>query len=195
MDRRELRHRLFEHAAYQAGHFTAAEAKQVGYSYAAQAYHVDVGNWERVGRGLFRLREWVPDLHEDLVRWTLWSKKRAVVSHASALSVHEIGEFEAPRVNMTVPPGFRMRHEALALHRQHLATEDIVEHAGFRLTSVTRSLIDVACQLADEDQLARAINEALEAGKATRRRLRSRSEAVDPRASLYIERALGRLGA
>ena len=44
-DRRERRQRLFhDTAADQRGYFTAAQARHVGYSYQAQAHHVDAGN-------------------------------------------------------------------------------------------------------------------------------------------------------
>jgi predicted transcriptional regulator of viral defense system len=88
----------------------------------------------------------VPDLHDDLVRWTLWSKGRAGVSHESALSVHEIGELESQRVQLTVPPGLHMRDPAVVLHHAELPQDDVVEHTGFRLTSVVRSLVDVAAE-------------------------------------------------
>lgn len=192
VDRRDLRRRLFNAAAEQAGYFTAANARQLGYSYQAQAHHVSAGNWLRVDRGLFRLAEWIPDVHDDLARWTLWSKGRAVVSHESALAVHGIGEFESSKVHLTVPPGFTMRDEALVLHHCDLSNTDIVQRTGFRVTTVVRSVIDVAARGPDEDQLSRAISEAQEEGLLSLRALRSRAEAVDIRAALYIERALHR---
>ena len=195
VDRRDLRRRLFALAAQQGGYFTAAQAKQLGYSYQAQAHHVGAGNWIRIDRGLFRLAEWVPDLHDDLIRWTLWSRGRAVASHETALSVHGISELESARVHLTVPPRFSMDDPALTLHRADLPDEDVVQGAGFSVTSIARSLTDVAALAADEDQLARAIQEAIEAGKVTVRQLRSRAEAIDPRAALRIERAMQRIDA
>ena len=115
-DRRDLRRRLFALAAEQAGYFSAAQAHELGYSYSAQAYHVRARTWIRVDRGLFRLAEWVPDLHDDLARWTLWAKGRAVISHDTALGVYGIGEFESPRIHLTVPRGFRMRDSEVVLH-------------------------------------------------------------------------------
>lgn len=190
VDRRDLRRRLFAVAAEQGGYFSAAQAKAIGYSYQAQAHHVAAGNWHRVDRGLFRLPEWVPTPHDDLARWTLWSSNRAVVSHETALAVHEIGEFESARVHLTVPSGFRMQDAALTLHRANLAAEDVLVRTGFRLTTVTRSLVDVAARAPAEDQLARAIDDARDRGLITLRNLRSRAEYVDPRAALYIERAI-----
>ena len=194
VDRRDLRRQLFALAANQGGYFTAAQAKATGYSYQAQAHHVNAGNWRRIDRGLFRLIEWIPELHDDLIRWTLWSRGRGVVSHESALAVDAIGEFEAARVHLTVPVGFSMRDPAVVLHHTDLGDDEIHQRRGFRTTSATRSLIDVA-SFADEDQLARAIQEARDRGLVTSRQLRERAEALDPRAALHVERALQRTSA
>jgi|SRR5579875_1103892 len=189
-ERRVRRRRLFDLVSGQAGYFSAAQALDLGYSYQAQAHHVAAGNWLRVDRGIFRLAEWVPGEHDELARWTLWSKGRAVVSHESALEVHDIGEFESRRVHLTVPPAFTMRDEALALHFAKLPDGDVLERPGFRVTTPLRSLIDVAAGGPDEEQLARAISEAQQKGLLTLRRLRSRAEALDVRAALNIERAI-----
>jgi predicted transcriptional regulator of viral defense system len=190
-DRRDLRRSLFRLASEQGGYFTAADAKRIGYSHQAQAYHVHAGNWRRISRGLFRLTEWVPGQHDDLIQWTVWSNGRAVVSHESALAVHGISELEASRVQLTVPPGFTRRDAAVVLHHAVLPAGDIDEQAGFSVTNPIRSLVDVAPSV-DEDQLARAIDEARAAGWLTLRRLRERAAAVDATAALRIEQAIAR---
>lgn len=189
-DRRDLRRRLFALASGQGGYFTAAQARSTGYSYQAQAHHVAAGNWLRIDRGIFRLAEWIPEVHDDLVRWTLWSGGRAIVSHESALAVHGVGELESPRVHLTVPSGFRMRDDAVSLHKSDLPEDDVEERNGFRVTTILRSLIDVAANSADDDQLGRAIAQAREGGRFTLRQLRERAETLDFRAALHIERAL-----
>jgi predicted transcriptional regulator of viral defense system len=191
VDRRDLRRSLFSLVANQGGYFTAAQAKEIGYSYPAQAHHVGAGNWLRIDRGIFRLVEWVPNVNDDLIRWTLWSRGRAVVSHESALSVHGIGEFESARVHLTVPPGFSIREDpSVVLHHANLPEGDVVKRTGFALTTVVRSLVDIAALTAEEDQLARAIEEARENGLLTIRQLRARAETLDAKAALYIERAI-----
>jgi predicted transcriptional regulator of viral defense system len=194
-DRRDLRRRLFTLASTQGGYFTAAQAKEVGYTYPAQTHHASTGNWVRVDRGLFRLSEWVPGLHDHLARWSLWSKDRAVVSHETALGVHDIGEFESAKIHLTVPLGFTMRDDAIVIHLAELPPSDAIEMGGFRVTSVIRSLIDVAANATDEEQLARAIQDAQRKSLVTPRSLRARSEVTDHRAALMIERALGLVGA
>lgn len=189
-DRRDLRRRLFRLASTQGGYFTAAQAKELGYSYQAQAHHVSAGNWLRVDRALFRLVEWVPGDHDDLIRWTLWSRGEAVVSHESALAVHGVGEFEAPRVHLTVPRGFTRQDPSVVLHHAQLSDDEVIRHAGFSVTAPVRSLVDVAALSPDADQLARAIEEARERGMFTLRMLRERADRVDTKAALNIERAL-----
>lgn len=195
LDRRDLRRRLFALASEQGGHFTAGQARSVGYSYQAQAHHVAAGNWHRVERGLFRLAEWVPEPHDELIRWTLWANGEGVISHESALAVHGLGEFESPRVHLTVRVGFSRRDDSVALHRTDLPDEDVDDRSGFRVTTAARSLIDVASEGADEDQLARAIREAVDTGTVTLRVLRARAEAVDLKGALRIERAISRMDA
>lgn len=189
-DRRDLRRRLFQLASEQAGHFSAAQARDIGYSYQAQAHHVASENWLRVGRGLFRMAEWVPEPHGDLARWTLWSKGRAVVSHETALAAHGIGEFESRRVHLIVPRGFTMNDRAVVLHYADLPAEDVIQRTGFQVTTPLRSIIDVAASRPDEGQLARTIAEAEQAGLLTLRRLRARADVLDARAALNIERAI-----
>lgn len=190
-DPRDLRRRLSAVAASQSGYFTAAQALDVGYSYPQQKFHTDHGNWLRVDRGIFRMPDWPVGPHDDLVRWDLWSKGRAVVSHETALGVHDLGEFDPARVHLTVPPSFRARDPHVVLHHDTLEPDDVRRQGGFSVTTPLRSLIDVAAIGVDEDQLGRAIQEASDSGQITLRRLRERAEAVDARAALRIERAIG----
>src|SRR3972149_4247026 len=115
-DRIDLRRRLAEIAGQQSGYFTAAQALAVGYSYPAQRYHVHRGNWEQVDRALFRIPEWPSSNTEHLVRWSLWSKGRAVVSHETALSVYDLGDVNPARIHLTVPHGFRKEAHGTVLH-------------------------------------------------------------------------------
>jgi predicted transcriptional regulator of viral defense system len=187
--RLDMRRRLFGLAAEQGGYFTAAQARAIGYSYQAQTHHVRAANWLRVDSGIFRLADWVPGPHDDLARWSLWARDRAVVSHETALAVHGVGELESRQIHLTVPPRFSKTHPAVARHRGVLPDGDVQERSGFRVTSIVRSLIDVAVD-ADDEQLARAVQEALDAGMLTVRQLRGRAGQVDERAALTIERAL-----
>src|ERR1700730_5411140 len=108
----EVARTLFSRALEQGGYFTAKQAREVGYAYPHIEYHESTGNFERVGHGLYRLTSLPPGEHDHLVRFSLWSRDRAdrpqaVVSHDSALVLHELSELLPGKVPLTVPGTFR----------------------------------------------------------------------------------------
>jgi len=194
-DPAELRRLLNAVAMRQGGYFTAAQAREVGYSHQAQRYHAEHGNWLRVDRALYRLPDW-PERAEDVyVRWRLWSRDLGVVSHQSALSLHRLGDSNPVLVHLTVPRGFRASDPAVALHRGVLAPADVEEREpGFRLTTPERSLLDASAVELTQDQLDSAVADAVGEGLVMPRRLRERSDEFGELAALRIERALSGLG-
>ncbi len=194
-DRVDLRRRLAEIAGRQSGYFTAAQALSAGYSYSAQRYHVHRGNWEQVDRALFRIPEWPSSNTEHLVRWALWSKGRAVVSHETALALYDLGDVNPARIHLTVPPGFRQEAHGTILHHAELPDSDVDEREGFKITTPLRSILDVAAGHLEVDQLATAIQDALDHGLFTRRMLLGRADELGAHAALAIERALKQLDA
>jgi predicted transcriptional regulator of viral defense system len=189
--RQDLRLALQRLAFSQSGYFTAAQGLELGYSYQAQKYHVDSGNWLRVDRGLFRLPDWPSAPEDQWVRWTLWSEDRGVVSHDSAALVHDLGELDPRHVHLSVPVGFRAVDPAVVTHVGELPTTDVADQGAWRVTTPLRTLLDLAGSDTSQEQLEAAVAAALERGLTTARRIRSRSDEAGDRAALRIERALG----
>lgn len=188
--RRDLFRELTALAREQAGYFTARQAREIGYSHQAQKYHADHGNWEKVDRGIYRLPNWPVGPHDDFVLWSLWAKGKGVVSHDSAVSARDLGDINPARVHITVPRNFRPKHTAVVLHHQELPEQDVESGEGFRITTVTRAVIDVASVGLDTDQLSRIVRDAIRQGQTTEQQLRQRAEVIDARAALRIERIL-----
>lgn len=174
---RETARSLFSKALEQGGYFTAKQAREAGYDYPHLDYHVSTGNFERVEHGLYRLTSLPPGEHDDLVRLTLWSRNRqdepqAVVSHESALVLHDLSELLPAEIHLTVPPTFRKNPPAgCVLHKARLAPKDIEERAGFRVTMPLRTLLDVAASGVPEEQLQKAVADALARGLLRRNKL------------------------
>lgn len=190
VDRRELRRRLTTLAVSQAGYFTAAQALALGYSYQQQKYHRDQGNWLLIDRGIYRIPEWPVSEHESLVRWSLWARGKAVVSHETALAVHDLGDANPALTHLTVPPEFRACAPGVKLHRGVLPANDVRDQQGFRITTPLRTLIDIAGGNLDQDQLTTAVVDALERGSVTRRQLLARVDEFGDHTALRIERSL-----
>lgn len=190
-DRRDVDHQLRRLAATQSGYFTAAQAIDLGYSYPAQTYHAKQGNWQRVARGIYRLPEWPVGDHDDLVRWTLWSRGLGVVSHDTAISVHDLGETNPARIHLTVPRGFRAQAEGVVLHHDNLPEDDVWDREGYRITTPFRTALDAAASEIGLEQLTQVVQAVCELAPAsTPNRLRQEAERRGHREALRMERAL-----
>ena len=189
----EPRTRLWQRAAGQRGYFTAGQALDDGYSYPLQHFHTQRGNWLRIDHGLYRFREYA-DLpaedHDHLIRWALWSGGRAVVSHATALGVHDLGIANPAEIHLTVPQGFRKRDAAVLLHRAHLEPSDIEEREGFKVTTPTRAIAESAADGLQQDSIDSAVADLLDRGGATRAQLLRAAQRAGKGAELAVERAL-----
>ena len=167
--RRDAQNELRALAYRQAGYFTAAQAVQIGFSYQAQKHHVDHGNWLRTERGILRLRDWPATIEDAYVLWTLWSGGRGVISHESALAIHDLGVLDPTHVHLTVPPGFRAQHPAVVSTTATLDDRDIEDHGPFRVTTPARTLLDLAASAAGQEGVDEAVAEAVERGLTTPR--------------------------
>lgn len=186
----ELRRRIQAIAYGQAGYFRAAQARDVGYSYQAQKYHVDHGNWVRIDRGLFRLPDWPTEPTDAFVRWTLWSGDRGVVSHESALALHDLSDANPSRIHLSVPAAFRAEDPAVIVHRVDLDEADIDRRRGFSVTRIDRTLLDAAASDLSQELIDAAVADAIDRHLTTVGRLRRRAADASDRAALGIERAL-----
>jgi len=162
---------LYAVAAMQGGYFTAKQAGAAGYDYTHLVYHLQARNFERAAHGLYRLPTIPPAEHDDLIRLSLWSRGRddapqAVVSHASALFLHQLSDVLPAKVHLTVPPMFRKAApRGCLLHKARLTTADTEVREGFAVTKPLRTLLDAArgSGITDE-QLVQAIRDATRRG-------------------------------
>lgn len=172
----EAQAQLFAIAESQGGFFTAKQAEQASFDRKNHSYHVRAGNWQREGRGLFRLVHFPLPERSDLIRWSLWSRGRndepqGVFSHQTALSIFDLTDLMPERLHLTVPRDFRRSAPIpaiLSLHFEELAHRDIQEKDGYRVTRPIRAIVDL-CQDAsiEQDLLEPAMREGLSRGLIT----------------------------
>lgn len=187
----DARRRLYEVAVAQGGYFTAAQASEAGYPKQLRYYHVQRGNWIREAWGIYRLREWPRSSHDDLIRWTLWCRGAAVVSHQTAMAVHGISDLMPARIHLTVPPGFRKRQPpGIILYRDKLAPHEIEHREGFRVTSPLRTLVDAARVAVDPERLSAGIRDAIAKGLLGDRHIEAAIEALQGAARERLHQAL-----
>ncbi|MCA3005895.1 MAG: hypothetical protein LW650_02720 [Planctomycetaceae bacterium] len=170
-DQKDALRSLTALAVTQGGYFTAKQAGVAGYGTAHLAYHVSAGNFERSGRGLYRIATLPTSEHDDLVRLWLWTRDRndrpqGTVSHQTALSLHDLGELIPGEIHLTVPRVFRKRApKGCRLHKGKVEAGDSKEMFGFRVTTPLRTLQDLAADGSlSREQLMVAVSAATERG-------------------------------
>jgi predicted transcriptional regulator of viral defense system len=178
--------RLFEVADRQAGYFTARQAREAGYDYRLQHYHRERGNWIPAGHGLYRLRQYPEAEDEELVRLSLWSRDRsgrpqAVVSHETALGLHDLTDLMPGLVHLSVPKSFRKKPpKGIVLHKSRFDEGDVEDRRGYRVTTPLRTILDIArSPRVSPEHLEAAVAEALERGLVRRKQLRETLETLE----------------
>ena len=196
--RLERQRALFALAAGQRGYFTASQARGLGYAYQVQQHHRESGNWSVVPdlRGVYRLRDYPDDTLERLVQISLWSanernQPQGVIGFATALMVYHLGGLLQGGVHLVVPRGFRKVAPAdVTLHRTPLEPADVVAFEGFAVTTVLRTLCDLAASDLSLEHLESAVRDAINSGQLRRSTLEQRVSSLPARAAERMRDAL-----
>lgn len=187
---------LYRQAEAQAGYFTAGQAVDAGMDRSTLHHHARPGGrYERVRRGLYRLRHFPSSPHEHVVAaWLPLRDAGAVISHESALELHGLSDVIPDAVHLSLSRSGRgqRRRPGVRLHTQiNPPTETEVRYvAGLPVTSPERAIVDALEAGAQPEQIEMAIHQALERGLTTPRRLRAATSARAGRVRKFIERAL-----
>jgi len=184
--------RGLEAEAYQqSGYFGVDQARAHGVSRQLLSHHVRQGRFERVRRGLYRVRGFPSSEHDEMrEKWMAIGKDKAVLSHESALALLDLSNNIPDQVHLLVPRKYRglRRPSGVVLHtRPDDEKVSTVWRDGLPLTTPARTLVDVAGDLQPE-QAAMAVEQALSRGLLTTRQLMR--EAARRRKTRAIERLL-----
>ena len=179
---REASRRLFEVAQQQQGFFTTKQAKAAGFAENTHPYHVQVGNWVREHRGIYRLTLFPTAERPDLVLWALWSRNRnekieGVYSHHTALSLYDLSDLNPAKLHLTVPTDFRRNSDIpgiLVLHYANLPDSDVQAAQGFKFTRPLRTILDlIEADTVEQRFILQALRQAIDRGLITRQQIRN----------------------
>ena len=199
--RTEKLQRLFGLAATQAGYFTAAQARGLGYSARSLQHHVAAGHFERLSRGFYRLVGVPGEPHEDIVAaWLRFAPRRAVVSHDTALALYDLAPSRSHEIHLTLPREHRPRNPQSAtgvkLHTTivPLRRHEVANRFGVEITSAARTIADVADIGVDPSVVIEATGRALATGLVVPNELRTAVKRRSARVRRLVERAIQEAG-
>jgi predicted transcriptional regulator of viral defense system len=185
---------LYRQAESQAGYFTARQAAEAGLDRRTLSGHSRPGGrFERVARGLYRIRLFPTDPHEHVIAaWLGVGIPEAVVSHESALELFGLSDVIVDEVHVSIPREKRRRHVRPGV-RVHTTTrslrgEDVRRIQGVPVTSPERSIVDVLEVGGQPEQVELAVSQALARGMTTADRLRRTAANRPARVRDWIDR-------
>lgn len=187
---------LYRIAESQAGYFTAEQVLDAGMDRSTLRYHARPGGrYERVRRGLYRLRHFPSTPHEHVVAaWLGLANVSAIVSHESALELYDLSDVIPTAVHITVPRekrGQRPRPGVRFHTREHPPRpSEIRRVVGVPVTSPERTIVDSLEAGTQPEQIELSIRQALQRGLMTSRRLRAAAAGRPTRVRSFVGRLL-----
>jgi predicted transcriptional regulator of viral defense system len=159
---------LYEIAEAQAGYFTARQARQAGFTWERLSGNSKNGRFIRVAQGIYRLSHFPGSPYEDLFVAWLRAGKYSVISHESALAIYDLSDVIPGQVHLIVPRTASRRRRGMRLHTNRLRPDEVTSRIGLPVTTIPRTIVDVISSGVANEQIIRAIYEALQRGLVTR---------------------------
>lgn len=137
---------LFRLALTQDGLISARQADALGCSPQQLGKYVQSGRLERVQRALYRVAGVPLGEHDDLMAVWLWSRTEGVISHETALFLHDLSNVLPSKVHITVPMTWKRRTIRIptgtVVHHEDLPESDRGWLGALPVTTVHRTLLD-----------------------------------------------------
>lgn len=187
---------LYRLAESQAGYFRARQALAAGMDRSTLRHHARPGGrYERVRRGLYRLRHFPTSAREHVMAaWLPLRDAGAVVSHESALELHDLSDVVPDAVHLSLPRSERGQRPRPGIRLHTLerppGPREVREVAAMPVTTPERSIVDALESGVQLEQIELAVRQALERGLTTPRRLLAAASSRSSRVRSAIQRAL-----
>jgi predicted transcriptional regulator of viral defense system len=162
---------LFAVASSQGGYFTAEQAREARFSSRLLQHHSHTGRFQRIRRGVYRLRDYPHSPHDEIMAATMAVGNSAVVSHDSALELLGLSDVIPDAVHLSVPRSkrhsFHLPGVIVHTTTRPLEEADVTVREGMRVTSAIRTILDTAEIGVGPEQVEAAVREAIQRGMLT----------------------------
>lgn len=178
---------LYRIAEQQAGYFAARQAISAGFSWERLTDYTKRGRFQRVGHGIYRLSQFPASRFEDLFVAWLKCGPKSVISHESSLALYDLSDVLPGEAHVTVARTASRRRKGIRLHTNQFKQADVVKREGLPVTTVPRTIADVAKAGLSDDHVERAIREAVQRGLTTKGALLAEAKRRKGRAARLIK--------
>lgn len=158
--------RLSELAIRQDGYVALSQARRLGYTDELFLALIPDGKVEQVASDVFHLAHFPRSDHEELIVLWLQTDREGVISHDTALLLHELSDILPRRRHITVPtgwgPGDRQFGAKVVLHHAEVGEDEICWLGPVPYTAPLRTVCDCIASHLSPDLIEQAVAEGLQ---------------------------------
>jgi predicted transcriptional regulator of viral defense system len=136
---------LLDLALDQHGYLRAEAVNEAGFDPKRLVDYERRGLAERVAYGVYRMKMIPPDELDEYMRAALWPMGAGVLSHETALDLHELCDVNPAVIDVTVPRHYRTHRPVPALYRLHrrdLTAYQVERWRGLPIVTPLRAILD-----------------------------------------------------
>lgn len=163
--------KLYRIAEEQAGYFTLSQAKELDLRRSQIYRELKRNKFEKAAWGVYRFAQFPASRFEEIHAAVLSAGEEAVVGFQTALYIYELSDIIPDEIHLILPPTSSRRRPGIRVHTVKLEPDEVTFWEGFKITTVARTISDVARTYHDKTQIELAIHQALTRGLTTKKEL------------------------
>jgi very-short-patch-repair endonuclease len=181
--------RCLQLAARQDGVLGRSQARELGLADRRISRRLANGRWRRLLPAVYAVEGAARTWRQELRAASLWAGRGFALSHRTAAALHGFARFREGPVELSLLRALEAPSGVVVHQAASLPPKDLASAEGFRVTSVTRTLVDL-CALNDEALVRATFDEALRRRKTTLDRLQVAVSRSPYRPGIGLLRAL-----
>lgn len=164
-----IQRELWEVAVDQYGYVTSRDARALGINPVELAKLGARKQLEHLSYGLYRFPQLPVTPLDSYMRATLWANGRGVLSHDTALDLHEVCDINPSKLHITVPGRRPERQggEQYVVHSEPLADHEVTWHEAIPIVTVAKAIEQGVASGVPSHLLAQALQTARDRGTIT----------------------------
>ncbi len=164
----------FEVAVDHYGYVTFADLKHLGADpVRLRQWHLR-GQVERVSHGVYRFPQVPVTPLGPYMLAVLWPSGRGVLSHDTALELHELCDVNPEKIHITLPLNYRPRRQggqAYVVHREDLPKNAVAQHEGIPIVTPAVAIRQAVDTGVPRQLIRQAIDTARRLGRVSAKQL------------------------
>ncbi|MBI3179490.1 MAG: type IV toxin-antitoxin system AbiEi family antitoxin domain-containing protein, partial [Deltaproteobacteria bacterium] len=164
--------KAFAVAIEQYGYVTFADLERLGGDPVRLRQWHQHGKIERAGHGIYRFPQIPVTPLDPYMLATLWPAGRGVLSHETALDLHDLCDVNPDKIHITLPPNYRPRRRGgvgYVLHRESLHEDAVTRHQGIPVVTPAVAIRQALDGATPRQLVRQAIETARRTGRVPKR--------------------------